>query len=84
MCIIQHLDLNLILLNFSAGPVETNIAKSFGFVVDDELLKKSIESIPLKRIGQPDDIANLVSFLASDDAISITGSNIVNDSGSLL
>ena len=37
--------------------------------------------IPLKRFGQPEDIANLVSFLASDDASFITGSEYNIDGG---
>ena len=37
--------------------------------------------IPLKRFGQPDDIANLVAFLASDDASFITGSEYNIDGG---
>ena len=38
----------------------------------------------LQRVGQPEDIANLASFLASDDAVNITGSIYVTDSGALL
>ena len=37
--------------------------------------------IPLKRFGQPEDIANLVTFLASDDASFITGSEYNIDGG---
>jgi NAD(P)-dependent dehydrogenase (short-subunit alcohol dehydrogenase family) len=39
------------------------------------------ERIPLKRFGQPEDIAKLVSFLASDDASFITGSEYNIDGG---
>jgi NAD(P)-dependent dehydrogenase (short-subunit alcohol dehydrogenase family) len=37
--------------------------------------------IPLKRFGQPEDIAKLVTFLASDDASFITGSEYNIDGG---
>ena len=37
--------------------------------------------IPLKRFGQPEDIANMVSFLASNKAQYITGQTIVVDGG---
>jgi len=38
----------------------------------------------MQRIGEPDDIANLASFLVSDDARNITGSINISDSGFLL
>ncbi len=38
----------------------------------------------LKRIGQPDDMASVVAFLASDDARWITGDSIHVDGGSKL
>jgi NAD(P)-dependent dehydrogenase (short-subunit alcohol dehydrogenase family) len=37
--------------------------------------------IPLKRFGQPEDIAKLVTFLASDDASFITGGEYNIDGG---
>jgi NAD(P)-dependent dehydrogenase (short-subunit alcohol dehydrogenase family) len=37
--------------------------------------------VPLKRMGNPDDIAPAVSFLLSDDAKYITGQNLVVDGG---
>ena len=39
----------------------------------DELQLKIVESIPLKRIGKPEDIAAAVKFLCGDDAAYITG-----------
>ena len=36
---------------------------------------------PLGRIGQPEDIANVVRFLLSDDAAFVTGEAIVVDGG---
>jgi 3-oxoacyl-[acyl-carrier protein] reductase len=39
----------------------------------DELKAKLVETIPLKRMGRPEDIAAAVKFLASDSAAYITG-----------
>ena len=39
------------------------------------------KAIPLKRVGQPEDIAGIVSLLASDDAAWITGQCFVVDGG---
>jgi 3-oxoacyl-[acyl-carrier protein] reductase len=47
----------------------------------DEALKQFAQAIPMKRIGQPSDIANLVVFLASDDSSYITGQLLVVDGG---
>ena len=43
--------------------------------------KRRSESIPLGRIGQPDDIAQAVLFLASDRAAYITGDDVTVDGG---
>ncbi len=41
----------------------------------------ALEMIPLKRFGQPTDIAKAVAFLASDDAAYITGQVLSVDGG---
>lgn len=46
-----------------------------------EVKEKFIAKIPLRRIGSPQDIANLVAFLASDEAAYITGQCIQIDGG---
>lgn len=46
-----------------------------------EALKKFSSGILLGRLQQPEDIANLVSFLASDQADYITGQAIISDGG---
>jgi NAD(P)-dependent dehydrogenase (short-subunit alcohol dehydrogenase family) len=48
----------------------------------DEKFVRAYESkVPLKRMGNPDDIAPVVSFLLSDDSKYITGQNIIVDGG---
>lgn len=46
-----------------------------------EDMKRFARMIPLKRVGKPIDIANLVVFLASDESSYITGECIVVDGG---
>lgn len=48
---------------------------------DDALLEKAWERIPLRRAGQPEEIAAAVAFLASDEAGWITGATLAVDGG---
>lgn len=62
------------------GPVDTENSRSklAGF---EEQMKMIIGMTPLGRIGQPSDIASVVTFLASDDAGWVTGAVILNSGG---
>ncbi|HEX6495477.1 MAG TPA: glucose 1-dehydrogenase [Acidobacteriaceae bacterium] len=55
------------------GPVLTEGVKSAGFEGSD-FMNQYIQQTPLGRIGQPNDIATIVAFLASDEAGWVTGS----------
>ena len=48
---------------------------------DPEKLKEQVQSIPLKRAAQPEEVAELVLFLASKAADYATGSTYVLDGG---
>ena len=52
--------------------------------LNDDLKEKMKSSIPLGRLGTPDDVANLVCFLASDDAGYITGQTFNVDGGMVM
>ncbi|MGD9605452.1 MAG: 3-oxoacyl-ACP reductase FabG [Bacilli bacterium] len=54
------------------GYVMTDILKT----VPEDLLKKFAEMTMLKRLGQPEEIAKVAVFLASDDASYITGQTL--------
>ena len=47
----------------------------------EDLLQKAIEVTPLRRMGQPEEIAYAVAFLASDEASFITGETLTVDGG---
>ena len=50
----------------------------------EEILKKFKEKIPMKRMGEPDDIGKVVLFLASGLSDYMTGTQVVVDGGVLL
>ena len=45
------------------------------------MLKAIIDSVPMKRMGKPEEIAATVAFLASDEAAYITGANLQINGG---
>ncbi len=48
---------------------------------DQALLERFYDRIPLRRAGEPEDIADAIAFIASDDARYITGANLPVDGG---
>ena len=56
----------------SPGFIETDMTAALPSLIKEEMLKR----IPMKRLGQVEDIAETVAFLASDAANYITGENI--------
>lgn len=65
------------------GPVSTPIFEKTGMPEEqlNDFAAAMQNRIPLKRFGQPEEIAKLVAFLASDDASFITGSEYNIDGG---
>lgn len=63
------------------GPVATPILEKAGIPKEAISEEKLAKALPLGRIGQPEEIAKLVSFLASDEASFITGAEYNIDGG---
>jgi 3-oxoacyl-[acyl-carrier protein] reductase len=60
------------------GFIETDMTAKLSQEVRDRMMS----AVPLKRFGMPEDVANAVNFLASDDAAYITG-HVVNINGGM-
>lgn len=73
--------LGITINNVAPGAIETPINTKL--LNDPQKLSALLNNIPLGRLGQPQDVASLVEFLASSDADYITGSTFVVDGGLL-
>ncbi|MGO9196458.1 MAG: SDR family oxidoreductase [Acidimicrobiales bacterium] len=62
------------------GLVRTDMAKALWEPAEDAIARR----LPMRRIGEPDDIANAALFLASDAASWITGQTLVVDGGAMV
>jgi NAD(P)-dependent dehydrogenase (short-subunit alcohol dehydrogenase family) len=60
--------------------IETPLT-SFGIKENEAMYKTWLEMTPMGRVGQPDEIASVVHFLASDAASLMTGSIVLADGG---
>lgn len=69
----RHITVNAV----APGTIRTKMTDA----IPEELMKKIIDLIPVKYAGEPEDIANAVYFLASDEARYITGQVLSVDGG---
>jgi 3-oxoacyl-[acyl-carrier protein] reductase len=80
---------NITVNNVCPGRILTNRIRQTGNfqsklqqgISEEEALRDSVQDIPLKRIGQPEELGALVAFLASQQASYITGTTIQVDGG---
>jgi 3-oxoacyl-[acyl-carrier protein] reductase len=54
------------------------------FVIKGERGRQEAAILPLKRVGEPEEIASAIAYMLSDDASYVTGSTLVVDGGRLL
>ena len=59
------------------GFIETPMTEG----LPEQVKKKYLENIPLRRFGKPDEVAEVIAFLVSDKASYISGQVIVDDGG---
>jgi glucose 1-dehydrogenase len=78
---IELAPLGITVNNIAPGAIETAINKKL--LSDPKLLNPLLDNIPLRRLGEPPDVAGVAAFLASTDADYITGATIVVDGGLL-
>ncbi len=76
--------------NLVSGPVQTEYlagalatrAQVEGRA-DEDVVNETISSIPMGRMGRPEEVGDLVAFLSSDRASFLTGTSVVLDGGML-
>jgi len=61
------------------GPIRTNM--SARLTRDPAVLRYYVQRTALHRVGEPAEIASVISFLLSDDASYMTGSTLLVDAG---
>ena len=61
------------------GMIETPMIESTK--QDPKIMEATLAQIPLHRAGKPEEVSNLVLFLASDESSYMTGSTVVIDGG---
>lgn len=69
----------------SPGPTRTNVLNSsYGIETANTIWERLADSLPLKKIGVPEDVAKMVAYLSSEHASYITGADFLIDGGMTL
>jgi NAD(P)-dependent dehydrogenase (short-subunit alcohol dehydrogenase family) len=84
----RSLALNLAKFGIRVNGIAPGLIRTPGVGAMDDSSTENVNQItnraPLRRLGEPDDIAKVALFLASDAASYMTGSIVVVDGGSLI
>jgi NAD(P)-dependent dehydrogenase (short-subunit alcohol dehydrogenase family) len=73
---------NIRINSISPGVIETAFSKPL--MDNDEVLKRRLSLTPLRRVGQPHEVAGVAVMLASKAGGFITGQNIIVDGGTVI
>lgn len=76
---IELAPLGITINSIAPGAIQTPINKNL--LNDPAKLETLLKNIPLKRLGTPDDVANIALFLASDESSYATGTTFFVDGG---
>lgn len=68
---------NIIANCIAPGYIDTDMFQA----VPEEIIAEYMKGIPMKRLGQPEEVASVASFLASDDASFLSGQCLVVSGG---
>jgi NAD(P)-dependent dehydrogenase (short-subunit alcohol dehydrogenase family) len=63
----------------SPGPVATEIMNKIG--LNETLENQLLQSIPMRRMGKPEEVASMIHYLAGEEASFLTGANFLVDGG---
>jgi NAD(P)-dependent dehydrogenase (short-subunit alcohol dehydrogenase family) len=69
----RHIRSNVV----SPGPIDTPLTNR----QDSDVIARIVSTIPMGRMGKPDEIAKAALFLASDDSSFVTGIELFVDGG---
>ena len=67
----------------AVGPGSIDTAMMAGVNADPDAMRMVMSRTPLGRVGTPEEVANVVAFLASDKASYVTGETLYIDGGRL-
>lgn len=78
---IELAPLGITINSIAPGAIETPINRNL--LADPVKLNAVLQNIPLRRLGQPSDVASIAAFLASDESSYVTGTTFFVDGGLL-
>lgn len=76
---VQHAKDNIRCNSVHPAPIDTDMGREA--LPEGDIREQRLREIPLGRVGTPEEVANTVLFLASDEASYVTGSELVVDGG---
>lgn len=69
---------NILVNSVSPGFIDTELTRN---ILGTDGIKEMVSKVPMNKLGAPEDVANLVIFLASEKNSFMTGQNIILDGG---